>query len=97
MASPMKFGSMHGILLAHRGTRIKLLDHVDVDMQLVSDAEGVVVDVVAHLLDEPQEDRAYFTTTARTSLCSSTCPKAPRFAWTNSPPPAFRRITWPTS
>ena len=55
-ANPKDTGLMHGMFAAHLGMRMRLLEALDVKKGLVKDAEGVIVSVVYHPLDQDHVD-----------------------------------------
>ena len=57
-ANPKDTGLMHGMLALHLGMRIRLLEALDVKHGLVKDAEGEVVHVACHPLDQDYVDAA---------------------------------------
>jgi len=57
-ANPKDTGAMHGMLLLHVGMWMRLLNALDVEKGLVKDAEGVIVSIVYHPLDQDHVDAA---------------------------------------
>ena len=57
-SNPKDTGMMHGILLAHVGMPIRLMDALDLDKGLVKDAEGEIVRIVINPVDQPLVDAA---------------------------------------
>ena len=52
-AQPKDTGATHGMLAAHLGMRMRLLEALDTkQMRLVKDSEGVIVHIVVHPDDE---------------------------------------------
>ena len=57
-ANPKDTGMMHGMLALHIGMWMRFLDALDVEKSLVKDAEGIVVSIVYHPLDQDHVDAA---------------------------------------
>ena len=57
-ANPKDTGSMHGMLAAHLGMRVRLLEALDVSRGLVKDAEGEIAHIVCHPCDQECMDAA---------------------------------------
>ena len=57
-ANPKNTGLMHGMLVAHLGMRVRLLEKLDVSRGLVKDAEGEIVSIVCHPSDQEYVDAA---------------------------------------
>ena len=57
-ANPKDTGLMHGMLTVHLGMKMRLLQALDIKNGLVKDAEGVIVSVVYHPLDQDHADAA---------------------------------------
>ena len=57
-ANPKDTGMMHGMLAVHLGMKTRLLEALDIKKGLVKDAEGVVVNVLYHPLDQDHVDAA---------------------------------------
>ena len=60
-ANPKDTGGMHGLFPAHLGMRVRFLDALDLGSGLVKDAEGEVVHIAAHPLDQEDVDAAMAT------------------------------------
>ena len=63
--NPQETGHMHGLLLLHKGMRVRLLVALDKTRGLVREAEGTVVQVAVNPLDEPLVDHAFGALGAR--------------------------------
>ena len=57
-ANPKDSGRMHGMLAVHLGMRMRLLEALDIKKGLVKDAEGIIVHIHYHPLDQDHVDAA---------------------------------------
>ena len=76
VSNPKDSGSMHGIIALHIGMRIRLLDALDEKKTLVKDAEGEIVRIEPHDIDQDAVPEA-----SQTRSCTLYLKKPPKGIW----------------